>query len=355
MYNTLSKTNYIWMHIIMGGIILDIMKELLLSYTLVPNLKTSGIMFISIYVLCIFGGFILRFENRRTIGTVCLNVFFPVGVYVVIAYIKIRPVVIFTLLGISLVLALLLSIFILCGKIKTDDKNRRLRIIKSRIRRALSVSQTLLTLGMFVIVTIISVEILSTGKLEEPASVSSESYKGDAYVISENMDMLMLLDDDSWDNLDITQKMKVLYTVVNIEKQKLGLTTKLDITYDVLEDELMSYYSDSSKMIVMNVSTLLSESSWGTVMCVCHEVYHSYEHRLVDMYNSVGDEYKNLHIFSNVDEYEQEFNDYITPEVSYEGYVDQISEKDARTYQQSRGRDYFYWVNYYMLKNDKSG
>lgn len=84
------------------------------------------------------------------------------------------------------------------------------------------------------------------------------------------------------------------------------------------------------------------------VNTICHESYHAYEHRLIDMYESSSDQYKQLKVFEYATEYQKEFNNYTEylPELdNYEEYYYQLCEADARDY--ADVREFEYYVSIY--------
>lgn len=60
-----------------------------------------------------------------------------------------------------------------------------------------------------------------------------------------------------------------------------------------------------------------------------HEIHHNYEHRLVDVYNSVSTEYRDLHLFRDASQYSHEVDYYINPREDYFGYMSQYLEMDS--------------------------
>ena len=74
----------------------------------------------------------------------------------------------------------------------------------------------------------------------------------------------------------------------------------------------MGYYSDNTHEIVIDMDSLLNDLSWEVLDTVCHEAYHSYQHRIVDAFNNADGNSKNLKMFRKASSYASEFNNYIS-------------------------------------------
>lgn len=62
------------------------------------------------------------------------------------------------------------------------------------------------------------------------------------------------------------------------------------------------------------------------------KAYHSYQHRLVNAYNTADENFKELRIYRAAAQYGQEFNNYTGGEYDFCSYYYQYCETDARDY-----------------------
>ena len=137
--------------------------------------------------------------------------------------------------------------------------------------------------------------------------------------------------------------------VANNEKQKLGLPNELIVGAGNIADECMlGYYSDGIREIVINVDVLESEGAWEALETVCHEAYHSYEYRMVDLYCNADDDLKGLSVFEAAAVYADELSDYSDSTVDYDAYYSQLCESDAREYASETVGEYYLLLTEYM-------
>lgn len=76
--------------------------------------------------------------------------------------------------------------------------------------------------------------------------------------------------------------------------------------------------------------------------------YHSYQHRLVDVYNTADENLKGLRIYRLVAQYGKEFNDYVDGESNFCSYYYQSCEIDARDYAESAVCNYYNRIREYL-------
>lgn len=74
---------------------------------------------------------------------------------------------------------------------------------------------------------------------------------------------------------------------------------------------------------------------------ILHEIHHSYERRLADVFDNISPEYRNLRLFKDATHYSQEVDDYINPRDDYYGYMTQRLEMDSETYAELGVQEYY--------------
>ena len=163
-------------------------------------------------------------------------------------------------------------------------------------------------------------------------TISKESKRQTAI---DNLETLYLLQEEEWAKLSSQEKLNVLQTVADIEKDELGLPDELTVFADNMSHTTSGRYLDRLNVIAINVDMLGKKSSWDLVETICHEAYHSYENRLVEVYDSAGENCKSLMIFDGAKYYKEEFKNYKSGDSgpdAFDDYFFQHCEMDARFY-----------------------
>lgn len=130
--------------------------------------------------------------------------------------------------------------------------------------------------------------------------------------LANNIEIIAQLQEDTWRSLSVQERLNVLQTVANVEQRYLGLSNELNVGTANLREGVMGYYSDNTHEIVIDMDSLLNDLSWEVLDTVCHEAYHSYQHRIVDAFNNADGNSKNLKMFRKASSYASEFNNYIS-------------------------------------------
>lgn len=349
--NIFSKQSFIFYHIIWTLISFLLYKNTIFRCIDNYSLSHSKLIFWCIIIsICLFG-IILDIENSRNRFNIFLNTVSGFGLYTILAYIQIKKTLIIITLSVVAVLAIGLGIYIICRKIKNKMNSKR--IIKKRLVRSLSLTRHLLYFGFAVIICCSCVSpffnstiINTTAKPAVQDNLSEQS-------LSNNIETLKYLQDDLWKDLSAKEKLNVLQTVANVEQRYLGLPNELNVCTANLSEGVLAEYRDSTHQITINLDNLLNSSSWKLLNSVCHEAYHCYEHRLVDVYSSAKAENQSLKIFYHTNSYIEEFSNYISgsPE-DFNYYYNQISEKDARDYADEAVMDYRKRIMEYINNKD---
>lgn len=353
--NTLSRQNFIFYHIIWTLVSFLLYKNTIFRCIDNYSFSQSKLIFWCIIIAnCLFG-IIFEIENSRNSFNIFLNIVFGFGLYTVLAYIQIRTTLIMITLFVASVLSIGFGICIICRKIKNKMNSKR--IIKKRLVRSLSLTRQILSLGLAVIICCSAVSpffgftvINASAKSATQSNLSEQS-------LSNNIETIKLLQDDLWKELSVKEKLNVLQTVANVEQRYLGLPNELNVGAANLREGVSAEYRDDTHQITISLDSLLSSSSWELLNSVCHEAYHCYEYRLVDVYSSSNEENRNLRIFYHADSYTEEFSNYISgSEEDFYSYYNQVCEKDARDYADEAVIDYQQRIIEYLnSKDDYSG
>lgn len=288
------------------------------------RLLLSGMM-----VGCILLGAFVLFRRRRTDWTALVCLLLPCGFYTMLTYRTVLgrlPAAVFAAAGL---LTAGNALHVLTGKIRSADRRR---VLHNRLYHCCCAAHSFLAAGMAVILlTLIGRAMFGTA-LVQP---SVEAQTGIAEQVTQgNTDILLRLQPGEWQELEVKEKLDVLQTVANIEANRLGLPNELNVGGSNLSDGTLGSYDDRMHAIHINLELLETGSPDEALRSCCHEVYHSYQYRLVEAREAAGEELAGLRLFRSAAEYAEEFADYESGGSGEEfyAYYAQHCEEDARAY-----------------------
>ena len=140
------------------------------------------------------------------------------------------------------------------------------------------------------------------------------------------------LQEEIWVDLSVTERLNVLQKVANYEVSYLGLPHELNVTAELLDEGTLGCYIDSIHSININVDFLSEGNAHEILETLAHEVYHAYQRRLVDLYNSTDEQYKNMMLLHRASVYREEFESYVDGDEDYIDYLFQVVEIDSDAY-----------------------
>jgi len=89
-------------------------------------------------------------------------------------------------------------------------------------------------------------------------------------------------------------------------------------------------------------------SNDAVLLSVLHELRHSYQHTLAEVFCDISTEYRNLEIFSEAKGFFYNLKDYISSTEDYMAYKKQPCEVDANEFARERTRFYIETIQYYV-------
>lgn len=296
--------------------------------------------------------------NRRKNGWTSTACFvFPFGFYTILTYSTTSALFIRVVGVVSILLSLVYSILLFKRKIKQKGKIARRKALQIRLSRCMySVSCIMAVAMMTLMVGIGWKGYFGTGLI-----TSSEEAKGvhqdikDEDIMEANMDAVLKLQPTVWDDLNTHERIDVLQTVCNIETHYLGLNDPVTVQGDNLSPYTLGAYSDAQKLIRINLDHIENDPVEDVLSTILHEIHHSYEYRLADVFDNISPEYRNLRLFKDVTYYSQETDNYINPREDYYKYMRQHLEIDSETYAELGVKEYYIrieeWMEEKKIKN----
>lgn len=252
-----------------------------------------------------------------------------------------------------IIIAVILSVMYFCTVLfkKVKHKQNFKRVIKRRTQFALNGVRSIAgVLACILLVSACFCSVFGINLIQSDVPILKSANVGgsEQWSIKNNLDTVKFLQESEWKNLSVSEKMDILAVVRNIEVQYLGIPHEVYVAIKTTNDGILGYYDHKEHTIVIDHELISSDDVKETLHTLCHEMYHAYQYNQIEAYKSVDEEYKNMLMFSNARAYEEEFQNYISGEDDFWGYILQDSEIMADKYAQEAVEDYYRKIEVYL-------
>ena len=326
--NTMSKFTFVMKHIIYS-VIVFIVNDCLF-YKKMDQIETWHWLLAFLLYECSIVGIAVEIERRRNEISVIMNIIIAYGLYTSTVYFETRKEIIFC----AFIGAAILS-FLFIGLIFKEKKKE---LFKKCIFRSIAIIQLIFSVSMVILI----MSVFSINKLERVTAQKAVSINMNMETDFEVEKNILKLQNKIWNKLSLSERMDVLSVVVDIECDHLGMSKNLSIITDyTLDETTLGTYSHMKKEITINMDVIY-ESGEKSLEVLLHEIRHAFQHSLVEVYQGVNEEEKNLIIFTEIQKFASEFMDY--EDENYKLYYNQHCEQDSRQYVKDRIRDYYYKI-----------
>lgn len=241
--------------------------------------------------------------------------------------------------------------FLLCVLVMTrsiPNKRRRKRIIKRRVHNCVINTFNIVAVAMAVIMIPMITDGALGNSLFDAHTEAKAGVSVNQQTLSGNIDTVLKLQENEWAKLSTNEKLDVMQTVANIEAHYLGVPNEINVGIANLREGTLACYSDSKHMVYISLDHMETDTASEILNSCCHEVFHCYQHRLIDAFNNAGEELKELRIFKEVTAYKDEFDSYVDGHLDPCAYYFQQCEQDARKYAESAVEDYYARIEDYL-------
>ncbi len=306
------------------------------------SLLQSIIIFVVLSFLIILLGILLTSKHNKNIRNAIANTIIPFEIMAMYTYYDIHGKYINTLFT--------LSVFVMLFKVICTYKlnyffaDNKKSTVKEQIKHFVIYYKNLFAVCFSLYLAVLLFFLYLDYPLLYSHREISKPFEQASYSVDENVEMINKLEYNSWITLDIYQKLDVLQTVVDIESYHLGIPYDLTIGVDYLDENVLGFYRNSNKLIAIDTEHLLEGFPEDILETVCHEVYHAYQYSLVDAYSQMGEEYKNLALFSDIEVFVEEISDKEEHESFYDYYY-KLMEIKSRNYSQVAVLKYYEQIN----------
>ena len=271
----------------------------------------------------------------------------PIAVYLILSFFKIYRTaftIALTTIGIIVIMYLCMVLAVNLKDIRCGKYNGKLNRFLGNLLHRL---RMIVCVGLASIFLVFYLNFFFGLPLMDPVTVATDP-KVNSQKISTNIDTILLLQEDQWEKLSAQEKLNVLQTVANIEATYLGLPHELNVTVEALDELTRGHYNDGTHTIAIDADHLSESSAHDLVETIAHEAYHAYERRLVDLYYNAGSQERNLLLFGRIEEYRDNFDNYIDGDEDLIGYATQAVELDSVKYAIAAVVDYYDAIEEYL-------
>ena len=276
-------------------------------------------------------------RTRRTGLNVALTVLFPFEVYTLLAYGPYFPVLAGTTVGAGLLLSAGYALWVYRSPIRRPEE--RWTILLRRTAAVLLGGRSILAVCTLVVMGAAVASALRGGVVIRPDQRAQDSIHGGEDTISNHIEEVCKLNSDTWETMSLEERMDLLQTIANIERNFLGVDHELPLGAGEMEEGTLGKYNPVTNQIVLSLDHLAEDDVFGVLDTVLHECYHAYQHSLVDLYGQSPERYRDLQLFDEAREYAEEMADYQSGE-DFTAYYTQRMERDARVYAAAGVNDY---------------
>ena len=344
--NTRDKDMFIFESVLWALVSMFVYRFILFRCIDHYSFKESKLILWLIVFLCCAVSVIVEMKTERRAYNLWFNTALGFGLYTVFVYYPLWPGLIRRTLTAGAVVFFLFLVALVVFRWKNGRETRR--VYRFRVVPILWMAQKIAAVCLTVIMLTVSMHsMLDWSDVESSVQPATRDNLSEQ-TIANHMDTLTVLGDGSWPSLSIQDKLDVLQTVANIEQNYLGLSTELNVEVRELEGTLLGGYADTTRQIYVDMESLQENESWEVIDTICHEAYHAYERRLIDLMNSVDEESRRLLIFDRIKQYEEEFAHYTQGSDDKLAYYFQRCEMDARKYAKQATADYRDQIEEYL-------
>ena len=171
-----------------------------------------------------------------------------------------------------------------------------------------------------------------TGKITT-AQAEEIAVKNRGESILEHSDLLQQLSPEIYRDLSVQEKTNLLYRVVQIEAEYLGIEAPA-LQCAALEKNTVGTYIKEEHLVLLNEGYLQYEET--TLRGLLHEMYHAYQYACVSQVEETGD----LLMFRRIEQWKREYKFYSDSKEGYLEYYLQSMESTARKYSEDRLSEY---------------
>lgn len=354
--NTLGKLEYVWDSVYWSALVFLLYRSTIFCPVFTLDYTLSTIILASTIIVGAIAGILLTYKRRRNYASIFCNLALSVAPYYIVSFWNITQKI-FLISGCIAIIALILYCGIVLFSYIGSKKDSSVKasgfqwinscFLSCRTLVSIVLAFLLLGTGIKPMLGLPIMEFKTESSVFETPATDEEGE-----TITKNMGTVLLLQEDEWSKLNTEERLRVMKTIADIESNYLGIQ-KLTVCTEPLDENTLGHYNDATKTITLNLSYLSTADAKTMLSTLCHECYHSYQHRLVELYDQMEGEAKGLLLFRDASYYKDEFANYVDGSEDYESYSTQWCELDSDKYADEAIIDYYYRI--YQYNEQKNG
>lgn len=203
---------------------------------------------------------------------------------------------------------------------------------------------TPVTALLYVLILYLGMSIVDTVSVPE-----ATLQKGEGCFIKDDMTVLSLIQEESWSDMNVEERIAFSQYIADNEAILNGLPYRLEVVASRnLPEGVGGRYQHKTKRIVVNEKYIEAKetTAFNIINVIAHECQHAVQFTEIEMLQSVDERYQNLQIFQTIKVVADEFANYTG--VGSKGYSEQFCEKQAVEKAEER-------MKYYIMLLEKDG
>jgi len=295
-------------------------------------------------LVSIVTGTVLTFKKRRSTVSVLTNCLGPLVLYFMIAYWAFYRKELLTALLVIGVLTVAYVTLVLVNYFRARPASVSFGVC---LRSCLLSCRTIVTFGLALTLVILCGRVLlglpAVESGEKAVIPAEDAYPGRLKLVQANLDDILLLEEESWEKMNVSQRLDLLKVLADMETAYHGIDP-VRLCADPLAQNILGHYDYRARTVTVNLLYLKEMDARTMAETVFHECYHAYQHDLVDIYLATDPEYRDVRFFDAVSHYAEEFAEYIDVDEDPEGYRTQRCEWDSDEYAYDAIEDYQFFI-----------
>lgn len=285
-------------------------------------------------------GCAMTFRKRRNRLSLWVNLLLPYELYIVITYRAYVPGRVWGVLVFSGILSITFLILALLPDRQAEESEQI--PLERRLKHGALGARTIFSICMLILPLLLGIQLIANrGLLVTNVKPVKNTSEASEWFVSKQIDVVRKLQEEEWQELSDQEKLDVLGVVTNIEVRYLGLNHELYLKSGVLKPNVASNYNHKEYAITISIDHLRSDSAREILDSLCHECYHSYQHQMIELYDLIPEEYRDMLAFRYADDYVEELSDYADGTDDIDAYYGQTVEATARGYAAQAVQDYY--------------
>lgn len=144
-----------------------------------------------------------------------------------------------------------------------------------------------------------------------------------------------LVSEDQWEKMEVASRFEIMKNFTNDKCNDLGVASVDLYGIKELTNRTLAYYSHGEGAVYYNIIYLAKCSLEEALHVACHEIYHRYEHAVIDslkVLEEAGIAYESLDYFAEAIEIKKASDNYYLDSLSYDTYSQNLLEILADEY-----------------------